>query len=136
MPTNRRLTVGALGEQRFARGYYVYAGSAFAPGGLRARLHRHCNGGRRHWHIDYLRAQSELVQIWWTRDPRSRERDWALALADWLGESPVPGFGASDSPLPSHLFYTPVRPGFAPFRRRILSRHRDHVPLHCTDVNC
>ncbi|MDH3452172.1 MAG: GIY-YIG nuclease family protein, partial [Gammaproteobacteria bacterium] len=106
MSKDCRISIGALGERRFARGYYIYAGSAFAPGGLRARLRRHCTGGRRHWHIDYLRAHSDLLQIWWTGDTRTREHDWALELADWLGDSPVDGFGAGDSPLPSHLFFT------------------------------
>ena len=130
---SRRLNVGALGEQHFARGYYIYAGSAFAAGGLRARVYRHCTGGRRHWHIDYLRVHAEVAQVWWTDDPRSREQAWVTALADWLGESPVPGFGASDSPLPSHLFYATARPDFAEFQRRILSRHRDHAPLRCLE---
>ena len=132
MSKDCRISIVALGERRFARGYYIYAGSAFAPGGLRARLRRHCTGGRRHWHIDYLRAHSDLLQIWWTGDTRTREHDWALELADWLGDSPVDGFGAGDSPLPSHLFFTSGRPDFAVFRRRVLRAHNRHAPLHCT----
>ena len=134
LPDNRQIIVGALGARHFERGYYVYAGSAFAPGGLRARLRRHRDGGPRHWHIDYLRAHTELQQIWWTSDARAREHDWAVALAAWLGDSPLRGFGASDSPLPSHLFFAAQRPDFAVFRRRLLRRHGNHAPLHCTDV--
>ncbi|MDH3712387.1 MAG: GIY-YIG nuclease family protein [Gammaproteobacteria bacterium] len=124
--------MGALGERGFAQGYYVYAGSAFAAGGLRARLLRHWSGGRNHWHVDYLRAYSELVQIWWTVDPRSRERDWALTLTHWLGDSPVSGFGASDSPLVSHLFFSRAIPRFAAFRRRVVTGYTGHAPVHCT----
>jgi Uri superfamily endonuclease len=134
LPKKCRIAVGALGEREFVRGYYVYAGSAFAAGGLRARLLRHWSGGRNHWHVDYLRARSELIQIWWTDDPRPRERDWALTLTRWLGDSPVTGFGASDSPLASHLFYSPDRPGFAAFRRRVLNGHVGHGPVHCADL--
>lgn len=134
LPGCRRLRVGALGEQQFARGYYVYVGSAFSAGGLRARLHRHCTGGRRHWHIDYLRAEAELAQVWWTGDRQTREHAWAAILADWLGDSPVRGFGASDSPLPSHLFFAMTRPDFVRFRDRVLSRYHDHAPLRCLEV--
>ena len=129
MPKNRRISIGALGEHRFARGYYVYVGSAFGSGGLRARLRRHCNGGRRFWHVDHLRRHSELVQIWWTVDPQVREHDWAAIFADWLGDSPIPGFGASDSPLSSHLFFTTGRPDFAEFQHRVLHAHHRHAPL-------
>lgn len=40
---------------RFPPGWYVYAGSAFGPGGIRARLRRHFRRDKkRHWHIDDL----------------------------------------------------------------------------------
>ena len=132
LPKKCRIVIGALGEHRFEPGHYVYAGSAFASGGLRARLLRHCTGGRHHWHIDHLRARSELVQIWWTSDACPRERHWAQSLAGWLGDAPVSGFGASDSPLRSHLFFARARPRFETFRRRVLSSHTSHAALHCT----
>ncbi len=40
---NRRcssILVGALGEVEFKRGFYVYIGSAFGPGGVDARVRR------------------------------------------------------------------------------------------------
>ncbi len=132
LPRSRRVSVGALGERRFAGGCYVYAGSAFGPGGLRARVRRHWSGGRARWHVDYLREPSRLLEVWWTADGRRRERDWSVALARWLGDQGVPGFGASDSPLPSHLFYAVTRPCFAQFRARVLSTLDGHAPLHCT----
>jgi len=37
-------------------GYYIYIGSAFGPGGVRARMLRHLRADKpKHWHIDYLR---------------------------------------------------------------------------------
>ncbi len=34
----RRVRVGRLGVQEFPAGLYLYVGSAFGPGGLRARI--------------------------------------------------------------------------------------------------
>ena len=52
----RRITVGRLGALAAAAGCYVYIGSAFGPGGRRARLRHHLGVAQRlHWHIDYLR---------------------------------------------------------------------------------
>lgn len=132
LPENRRIIVGALGAHDFGSGYYLYAGSAFGPGGLHARVRRHLLGGRRHWHVDYLRTRCELLQVWWSADASARERDWARILARWLGPAPVKGFGASDSPLCSHLFYAGTRPRFETFESRLMHRHGDHARLRCT----
>ncbi len=107
-----RLPVGRLGEQRFRRGYYLYVGSAFGPGGLRARLRHHLNAsGRLHWHIDYLRRQLPLIEIWFHRGEVRLEDEWARVLAQMPATGiPVPGFGASDRRGDSHLFYQPRRP--------------------------
>ena len=45
LPSARTLKVGNLGEFNLPHGDYVYLGSAFNPGGLRARLGRHIRGG-------------------------------------------------------------------------------------------
>lgn len=37
----RRVRVGRLGNLQLCAGYYVYIGSAFGPGGLRARIDHH-----------------------------------------------------------------------------------------------
>ena len=39
-----RLAIGSLGELEIRPGYYLYTGSAFGPGGLRARAGRHLAG--------------------------------------------------------------------------------------------
>ena len=113
LPASRQLRVGALGEQFFLAGDYVYLGSACGPGGLRARLGRHLRGdGSRHWHIDYLRKITEAngycyliagqeVQKLSGRcqgsDHEKIECRWSQALAALPGASiPIPGFGASD----------------------------------------
>ncbi|NIP37734.1 MAG: GIY-YIG nuclease family protein, partial [Candidatus Dadabacteria bacterium] len=51
-----RVQVGRLGKIYIQPGYYIYVGSAFGPGGVRARVSRHFRKTKRsHWHIDYLR---------------------------------------------------------------------------------
>ncbi len=61
LPRTRLIRVGKLGEFGFANGHYCYVGSAFGPGGLRARLRHHARpAARPHWHIDYLRRYMTL----------------------------------------------------------------------------
>ncbi|ELZ85095.1 hypothetical protein C453_10955 [Haloferax elongans ATCC BAA-1513] len=96
--------VGALGEQRFPAGSYVYLGSAFGTGGLRRVLrHRRVAEGdhdARHWHVDYLGGHPDvtLSRVVCVVDS-DIECDVAAALAD----GPVDGFGSSDCDCTSHL---------------------------------
>jgi len=61
--------VGRLGAMNVAPGFYVYVGSAFGPGGLAARLARHRAVEKRlRWHIDYIRAATQLEEVWYTND--------------------------------------------------------------------
>jgi Uri superfamily endonuclease len=107
------LPVGKLGALDFSAGYYLYIGSAFGPGGLPARLAYHAKRRktRPHWHIDYLREHGELEEAWIIACPVRLEHAWVNALSAASDVQPVAvGFGASDSPCPSHLFFSPVRP--------------------------
>jgi len=106
-----RLSIGALGEQDFAAGAYVYCGSALGPGGVRARVRRHVEGAAAlHWHIDYLLRRARVLAVWARTGPRRLECEWAAAMSS-SGEftSPVPRFGASDCRCPSHLWRAGVR---------------------------
>ena len=103
------IRAGWLGVFTFPPGSYVYCGSAFGPGGLRARLERHARAsGALHWHIDYLRRAARLVDWFWTANARAECR-WARALIDAGGQVIVPHFGSSDccNRCPSHLLYSP-----------------------------
>ncbi|MDP2647521.1 MAG: DUF123 domain-containing protein, partial [Desulfobacterales bacterium] len=52
----KRLVVGKLGQIQTRKGYYVYAGSAFGPGGVFSRVQRHFRKLKPcRWHLDYLR---------------------------------------------------------------------------------
>ena len=107
------LEVGRLGRFTFAAGFYLYVGSAFGAGGVRARLAYHA---RRHkprprWHIDYLRAHTALVETWSLVSEARLEQPLAAVLCVVPELStPVERFGASDARGGSHPFYTPRRP--------------------------
>jgi Uri superfamily endonuclease len=105
--TNTRIQIGRLGMMQLQRGYYVYVGSALAPGGLRARITHHQQLTiRPHWHIDYLQAQTRLHSVWLRYGGRRQEHEWARAMQKVGGAAiPLPRFGASDCSCPSHLYF-------------------------------
>jgi Uri superfamily endonuclease len=112
MDAPQTVVVGALGALAFPAGWYLYLGSAHGPGGLAARLARHRRRGdkRFHWHIDYLRAVTVLVQVW-SDDGASQECRWAAAAAALPGANIVaPRFGASDCRCPAHLYHYARQP--------------------------
>jgi sugar fermentation stimulation protein A len=119
------IVVGQLGRFTFAKGYYVYVGSAMKQ--LTARLNRHGRKGKpTHWHVDYLlpipvRASERL------------ECSMAEALRTIMAPGPL-RFGASDCDCPTHLFQSPGNPfhqrSFHDLIHRFRMRHpvRDPIP--------
>lgn len=134
VPRLVEITIGALGNHCMNRGYYSYVGSAFGPGGLRSRLSHHVRKrgqGRAHWHIDYLRSIADIVEIWWTMDPRKREHDWAEVFRRHMNMTiPINGFGSSDCSCPAHLFYAKMKPEMKLFTKAIHRHHPDHALIH------
>ncbi|MCS4198804.1 GIY-YIG nuclease family protein [Salinibacter ruber] len=124
----QEIEVGALGEMIVRPGVYLYVGSAFGPGGLRARVWRHARGdGALHWHVDYLRAATALEAVWYTHDPERRECTWAAVLRSLPGASdPVDGFGASDCTCPAHLVHVAEWPSWDRFRDHLHARVDTH----------
>lgn len=116
-----RLKIGRLGCFDFKRGYYAYVGSAFGPGGLAARLNHHRTVAKRpHWHIDYLRREAHLKEIWMHTGPERKEHDWAAKLhAMEAAQTPVKGFGASDCKCSTHLFYFSKKPSTTSIRKTL-----------------
>lgn len=103
----RTISIGKLGKLKIRKGYYVYVGSAFGPGGIRARVKRHIRIRKKpHWHIDYMRPALELLEVWFTYDPQKREHQWAGILMG-MNKLPLPllGFGSSDCKCQAHLFF-------------------------------
>jgi sugar fermentation stimulation protein A len=101
LPRDRRIAVGGLGELKFRRGYYLYAGSAMKS--LTQRLARHQRLIKNHhWHIDYLRERAEYIAGIPIRTSADYECEIAGALSG-IAEWQVPGFGSSDCGCPTHL---------------------------------
>ena len=108
LPRRRLVEVGRLGRLPFARGYWIYVGSAMQN--LDARIARHLRLTKQHrWHIDYLRrvaAEARGVPI---RSSARLECALAEALGAIMASGPR-GFGCSDCHCPTHLFYSAEPP--------------------------
>jgi Uri superfamily endonuclease len=131
------LAVGKLGLFLLLAGFYVYVGSAFGPGGIRARVAHHRQSScRLHWHIDYLRPYTRLKEVWFTYDSVRREHHWAEALAQGLGGlTLLSGFGASDCRCKTHLYYFRSPPSAFSFCHVIYAGCDGHGKIHCERVN-
>ncbi|NJP06353.1 MAG: GIY-YIG nuclease family protein [Chloroflexaceae bacterium] len=130
-PPCHQIRIGQLGTYDLEAGFYLYVGSAFGPGGLDARLnhHRQRNKARPHWHIDYLRPHCQLVAIWTVACEQRLETIWCDALMYMPTISiPIPGFGASDSDKPSHLFYSDSMPSIRLMSHIFFSTNVMHDP--------
>lgn len=146
---SQELIIGRLGQFFFFAGDYAYIGSAFGPGGLRARLRRHLLGSDHpHWHIDALREVAEVegvcfaIQRMENTSNRTRRQDtvkinntslecqWCQTLEKLPGATiPVIGFGASDchSGCQSHLISFPDR--FSPLQISEILINKFHLPV-------
>ncbi len=114
--SSRRIAIGRWGMLDVRPGYYLYAGSAFGPGGVSARVARHCRETQvRHWHVDYLRKVTAPVEVWYGCGSRDLEHRWAEIVGDTCGVLSVPGFGCSDCGCESHLFTSAGKPDVGRF---------------------
>jgi Uri superfamily endonuclease len=123
--------IGKLGILKLKPGFFIYVGSAFGPGGLKARIAHHCRRAvRPHWHIDYLSPLLELNEIWYTCDPVQREHQWANILFNISRASiPLAEFGSSDCQCPSHLVFFNSKPSIKTFRRKIYEHIENHAKV-------
>ena len=129
--SKKAVKIGKLGLLQVRAGYYVYVGSAFGPGGLKARIAHHIKvAARPRWHIDFLRTIACIREIWYTHDCGHREHQWAQILASSKGVTvPFPGFGSSDCNCRSHLYFFKSRPAGESFSRRIGDRLQNHAKI-------
>jgi Uri superfamily endonuclease len=129
----RPLAIGRRGQLDVRRGFYVYVGSAFGPGGVRARVAHHQKlAVRPHWHIDYLRRVTQLEETWVTYDPVRREHQWAEMFGRLRGATiPLAGFGATDCACEAHLYFFRTRPVRSAFWNEVQSSLRSHGHLLC-----
>lgn len=99
------IQVGRWGRLELERGYYLYVGSAFGPGGVRSRVSRHCRKeNAKRWHIDFLRECTHLKSVWYVHDSERLEHEWAETLAGLSQTKSIKGFGCSDCRCLAHLF--------------------------------
>lgn len=128
----RPIYVGQLGKFNLPEGIYIYAGSAFGPGGLEARLRRHIrvDSKKVHWHIDYLRQITHIRSYCCASAFESLaggkpiECSWCQALNLLTGSTiPIAGFGASDCvhACPAHLIHFPYDSFYSKDHRSILT---------------
>jgi len=127
---SKRIVVSRLGPCEFGDGYYVYVGSAFGPGGVRARVLRHHQGEKvRHWHIDYLRHRMHFIEAWYSHDLERREHLWASVMSRLNFAQHLKGFGSSDCGCFSHLFYAATRPRLSIFRSAVMAQVPGHQEI-------
>ena len=128
----KKIIVGKLGNLKLQPGFYVYVGSAFGPGGLKARIGHHRRRSRRpHWHIDYLSKHLTPIEVWYTYDTVHQEHCWSEILEHYRDTStPLPGFGSSDCCCKSHLHFFYARPSGNYFRRKIHAAIDDHAKIY------
>jgi Uri superfamily endonuclease len=119
----KHLEIGSLGRQDILAGFYLYVGSAFGAGGLEARIGHHLESTTDpHWHIDYLLAAAEPVEVWFTTADTKLEHHWADLLENAPQfRVPISRFGSSDyhRSRASHLFYSKRRPSFQWFQQQL-----------------
>lgn len=114
----KQIRIGRWGTLDVVPGFYVYVGSAFGPGGVSARVRRHCRQHKKlRWHIDYLREVTTPVQAWCGYGRRDLEHRWAAIFSSQAvvprhrgGLTSIPAFGCSDCRCESHLFKTGAAP--------------------------
>lgn len=90
-----------------APGTYVYCGSAYGPGGIRARVARHLRRDKPlRWHVDELTGGNRINQVGIRIG--GRECDLVDEILSVGGKSVLRGFGSSDcSRCPAHLLALP-----------------------------
>ncbi|MDR1956850.1 MAG: DNA/RNA nuclease SfsA [Treponema sp.] len=128
LPEEKNLQVGSRMTIPFAPGWYVYVGSA--QKNLSHRLNRHLRKVRkqRHWHLDYLTPHTRTMKALPIMSYRNLECDLARELKA-LGGRGIPGFGCSDCPCESHLFYFAQAPMGNRAFVELLLRYRHEVGL-------
>ena len=97
------ITVGKLGTFQFAKGIYVYVGSA--KRNIKARVERHIRMEKKQrWHFDYVRPYMEVMDVRTYPGEEGECGLFARLRQEEEGEIAVRKFGSSDCRCPAHLF--------------------------------
>jgi Uri superfamily endonuclease len=99
---------GTFSGQILAGGFYLYAGSAFGPGGLKARIGRHLKSEtKKFWHFDHLKDFLKIREIWYSLSGEKNFECYFIRKLQAQGSAsfPILKFGSSDcrSACPAHL---------------------------------
>jgi Uri superfamily endonuclease len=105
LKSNKNIRVGSLGKLEFNKGFYCYVGSAIGNMTIENRCKRHLMKNKKmKWHIDYLRKEVEIVNIFAVPSRKKIECKIARKFLK-KADSFIPKFGSSDCNCKSHLFY-------------------------------
>jgi Uri superfamily endonuclease len=105
LKSNKNIRVGSLGKLEFNKGFYCYVGSAIGSTTIENRCKRHLMKNKKmKWHIDYLRKEVEIVNIFGIPSRNKIECKIARKILK-KADSFIPKFGSSDCNCKSHLFY-------------------------------
>lgn len=114
----KEVQIGRWNTMETKRGYYIYVGSAFGPGGVFSRVSRHCRSGKtKRWHVDYLSEITTPKGAWYSHISQKLEHQWAKVLSHQIDLQPIEGFGCSDCNCRSHLFYSKKKPDLERFKK-------------------
>ena len=99
--------IATLPATTLPAGLYAYCGSAYGPGGLRARVNRHMRKSKaEHWHVDRLTGAGDVVAV--ALRAGGRECDLVEVMLAANSTVPIRGFGAADCRrCPAHLLRPP-----------------------------
>lgn len=98
------------------RGWYIYVGSAFGPGGIGARVRRHFREDKvKRWHIDYITTLAKPQCAWFCIEAQRLEHSWATVCQQSDAFTAIKGFGCSDCTCGSHLFGVDEEPSLGQF---------------------
>ena len=108
--THRAVTITLAGREpaELPEARYLYGGSAYGPGGIRARVGRHLKGAKSiRWHVDRLSNAFGVAAV--IALPGGRECALLEEVRGWEGVTvPAPGFGSTDcGTCAAHLVMLP-----------------------------
>jgi Uri superfamily endonuclease len=127
------LRIGRLGTFWLPAGYWLYVGSAFGAGGVKARTDRHRDPTvPKMWNLDHLKAVARPVELWWTHETRKMECPWAMSLAELPGyRCPVARCGGNDcKSCPAHFYQTLEEPAAEAFVKMVRHAFPNHGAIY------
>ncbi len=124
--TPSTVTVRSRCTYALPAGHYVYIGSAFNSGGVKARVSWHLDPTKPPLkNVDFLKPFARPIETWWSFRRGEQECPWsALMAAKREYHCPAPKFGAIDCLIcPANLYFTEGPPDIYEFALRLVPGH-------------